>query len=63
MTGKTCIVITHRLATIRKANVIFVLEDGSIVERGTHEALLAHSGLYRTLYDTQFRKQEMSAGS
>jgi subfamily B ATP-binding cassette protein MsbA len=58
MAGKTCIVITHRLATIRKANVIFVLKDGAVVERGTHDDLLAKGGLYRDLYDTQFRKQE-----
>ena len=58
MTGKTCIVITHRLATIRKANIIFVMKDGQIVQRGMHEELLARDGLYRDLYETQFRKQE-----
>jgi subfamily B ATP-binding cassette protein MsbA len=58
MTGKTCIVITHRLATIRKANIIFVLKDGAIVEQGNHEQLLARGGLYTELYETQFRKQE-----
>jgi subfamily B ATP-binding cassette protein MsbA len=58
MAGKTCIVITHRLATIRKADVIFVMQDGMIVERGTHESLLAGGGLYRELHDTQFRKEE-----
>jgi len=58
MAGKTCIVITHRLATIRKANIIFVLKDGSIVEQGKHEDLLARNGLYKELYDTQFRKDE-----
>jgi ATP-binding cassette subfamily B protein len=58
MTGKTCIVITHRLATIRKADIIFVLRDGMVVERGRHEELLARGGLYRELYETQFRKEE-----
>ena len=58
MSGKTCIVITHRLVTIRRADIIFVLQDGMIVQRGTHEALLARGGLYRELYETQFRKQE-----
>jgi ATP-binding cassette, subfamily B, bacterial len=58
MAGKTCIVITHRLATIRKADVIFVLKDGMIVDRGRHEYLLSRAGLYQELYETQFRKQE-----
>src|SRR5262249_50586491 len=58
MFGKTCIVITHRLATIRQADVIFVLDGGQIVERGKHEELLAKRGLYRELYETQFKKQE-----
>ena len=58
MIGKTCIVVTHRLATIRKADVIFVLDDGQIVERGTHPQLLANRGLYRELYETRFKKQE-----
>jgi ATP-binding cassette subfamily B protein len=58
MAGRTCIVITHRLATIRNAHVIFVLKDGVITERGTHEELIAHGGLYLHLYETQFRKQE-----
>ena len=64
MKGRTCIVITHRLATIRKADIIFVLKDGSIVERGRHEQLLALNGLYRHLHDTQFQKQgQINAGS
>ena len=58
MKGRTCIVITHRLATIRKADIIFVLDDGKIVERGKHEELLARNGLYRHLHDTQFHKEE-----
>jgi ATP-binding cassette, subfamily B, bacterial len=64
MKGKTCIVITHRLATIRKADVIFVLKDGMIVQSGTHEELLVRGGLYRELHDTQFQKREsiISAG-
>src|SRR5439155_12256993 len=45
MIGKTCIVVTHRLATIRKADIIFVLQNGSIVQSGSHEDLLARGGL------------------
>jgi len=61
MVGKTCIVITHRLATIRKAGAIFVIDDGQVVERGTHEELLANRGLYSELYETQFQKEQTPA--
>jgi len=54
LTGRTSIVIAHRLSTIRQADVILVIDDGRIVERGTHEELLARSGLYATLHATQF---------
>jgi ABC-type multidrug transport system fused ATPase/permease subunit len=57
MEGRTTIVIAHRLATIRRADVIFVLEHGTIVERGTHDKLLAEGGLYSRLYEIQFRRQ------
>jgi ABC-type multidrug transport system fused ATPase/permease subunit len=53
--GRTTFVIAHRLSTIRSADQILVLEAGEIVERGTHEALLAHGGRYRQLYDKQYR--------
>ncbi len=55
MEGKTSIVIAHHLATIRKADVIFVVKDCSIVQRGTHEELLAAQGVYATLYGMQER--------
>jgi len=58
MKGKTAIVIAHRLATVRQADVIYVVADGRITESGTHEELLARRGLYSHLYDIQFRKQE-----
>jgi subfamily B ATP-binding cassette protein MsbA len=53
--GRTTFVIAHRLSTIRSADQILVLEGGEIVERGTHEALLAHGGRYQQLYDKQYR--------
>ncbi len=53
MVGRTAITIAHRLATIRGADLIFVVDHGEIVERGTHAELLAAGGLYRTLYDAQ----------
>jgi len=52
--GRTSLVIAHRLSTIRQADLILVVDDGRIVERGTHEELLAHGGLYATLHATQF---------
>jgi len=52
--GRTTFVIAHRLSTIRSADQILVLEDGQIVERGTHEDLLAAGGRYRQLYDKQY---------
>ena len=52
--GRTTIAIAHRLSTIRNADVIFGLEDGELVERGTHAELLARGGLYARLYNEQF---------
>ena len=53
--GRTTFVIAHRLSTIESADQILVLENGEIVERGTHEELLARAGRYRQLYDKQYR--------
>ncbi len=52
--GRTAIVIAHRLSTVRGADLILVLEDGRIVQRGTHTELLAAGGRYEELYRTQF---------
>ncbi|WP_182046716.1 ABC transporter ATP-binding protein [Curtobacterium sp. ME26] len=56
--GRTAMVIAHRLSTIRSADLILVVEDGSIVERGTHEQLLAAGGRYEELHRTQFAVQQ-----
>jgi ATP-binding cassette, subfamily B, bacterial len=58
MKGRTCIVIAHHLATIRHADVIFVVDDHTLAEQGTHEELLAAHGLYSELYEIQFRKED-----
>ena len=55
MKGKTSIVIAHRLSTIRAADVIFVVKDGRIVERGSHEQLIRSGGVYAELYNLQFQ--------
>jgi subfamily B ATP-binding cassette protein MsbA len=63
MDGKTSIVIAHRLATIRRADVIFVVQDGRIVESGKHEQLIRSAGLYSQLYALQFREEEDAAAA
>jgi ATP-binding cassette subfamily B protein len=57
LTGRTSLVIAHRLSTVRDADQILVVDAGRIVERGTHDALLAAGGLYAELYRTQFERQ------
>jgi ATP-binding cassette, subfamily B, bacterial MsbA len=54
MTGRTVFVIAHRLSTVRRADRILVLENGTIADEGSHECLIAHTGTYRRLYDMQF---------
>jgi subfamily B ATP-binding cassette protein MsbA len=58
MEQRTTIVIAHRLSTIRRADVIFVVKDGTIVERGNHEALLRSGGLYSELHEIQFQRED-----
>jgi len=61
LAGRTSVVIAHRLSTVREADQILVVAAGRIVERGTHDALLAKDGLYAELYRTQFERQEHEA--
>ncbi len=58
MQGKTCIIVAHRLATIRRADCIFVVKDGAIIERGTHDELIKAGGLYEELSALQFNVPE-----
>jgi ABC-type multidrug transport system fused ATPase/permease subunit len=53
--NRTTSIIAHRLSTLRHVDRIFVVDSGRLVEESTHEALLAISGLYRTLYEAQFQ--------
>ena len=54
MKDKTCFVIAHRLSTIRNSDVILVVDEGNIVEMGTHEDLLKKKGMYYEMYYSQF---------
>ena len=54
--GKTSFIIAHRLSTIKNADLILVMDEGNIVEQGTHESLLKLNGFYAELYNSQFRK-------
>jgi ATP-binding cassette subfamily B protein len=60
MEGRTTFVIAQRLSTVRRANNILVMDQGTVVERGTHAQLLSLGGHYRQIYDLQFRGQEES---
>jgi ATP-binding cassette subfamily B protein len=61
MTGRTSIIIAHRLNTIRHVDRILVLQQGEVVEEGTHAELLAKGGTYARLYELQYKDQDVSA--
>ena len=52
--GRTTFVIAHRLSTIKNANLILVMKDGNIIEKGTHRLLMKQGGFYKDLYESQF---------
>ncbi len=56
MKGRTSFIVAHRLSTIKNADQILVMKDGNIIERGTHDTLLAQGGFYKQLYESQFAK-------
>ena len=56
MKGRTSFIVAHRLSTIKEADVILVMRDGSIIEQGSHQELLAQKGFYANLYNSQFAK-------
>lgn len=58
MAGRTSFVIAHRLSTIRNADLILVVDNGNIIEQGTHEELLRKNGTYQKLYHSQFANLE-----
>jgi ABC-type multidrug transport system fused ATPase/permease subunit len=60
MQNRTTIVIAHRLSTIRRANVIYAVKDGEIVEHGTHDELIKTGGVYACLHELQFSREESS---
>jgi ATP-binding cassette subfamily B protein len=59
MQGRTTIIISHRCSTVKNLDHIIVLDEGRIVEEGTHEALLLHSGIYAAMYRRQLLSEEL----
>ena len=58
MEGRTSLVVAHRLSTVRTADSILVLKDGGIIERGSHDELIAYGGFYAKLYESQFEETQ-----
>jgi ATP-binding cassette, subfamily B, multidrug efflux pump len=61
--GRTSVIIAHRLSTVQRADQIIVMHKGQVREKGTHQELLAHRGIYYKLYQLQYKDQEVPAGS
>jgi ABC-type multidrug transport system fused ATPase/permease subunit len=59
--GKTAFIVAHRLSTVRRADLILVIDEGTVAEQGTHLELMARSSRYRTLYETQYEPFEAVA--
>ena len=58
---RTSLIVSHRVSTVKDADMIVVLEDGRIAERGTHDSLIARGGLYAALYEKQLLEEELAA--
>lgn len=61
MRGRTSLIVSHRVSTVKDADLIVVLEDGRIAERGTHDSLITRGGLYAELYEKQLLEEELAA--
>jgi ATP-binding cassette subfamily B protein len=59
MKGRTCLIVSHRIQTVKYADLIITLKNGEIIERGTHDELVARAGVYASMYQRQLLEEEM----